>query len=43
MKTRHVLPTWRPSAWGKALTNAGDWQLALHDDIVTVTIEGTAA
>jgi DNA helicase-4 len=38
--TRHALPSWRPTAWGKALTNAGDWHLALHDDIVTVTVGG---
>ncbi|MDJ0349542.1 UvrD-helicase domain-containing protein [Cryobacterium sp. PH29-G1] len=42
MMTRHALPTWQPTAWGKALTNAGDWHLALHDDIVTVTIDGAA-
>lgn len=40
--TRHALPTWRPTALGKAFTNAGDWRLALHDDIVTVTIGGAA-
>ncbi|WP_104199700.1 UvrD-helicase domain-containing protein [Cryobacterium sp. Y29] len=38
--TKHALPTWQPSAWGKALTGSGDWKLALHDDIVTVTIDG---
>ena len=38
--TKHALPTWQPSAWGKAFTKSGDWQLALHDDIVTVTVGG---
>lgn len=40
--TRHALPTWQPSAWGRALTGSGDWQLALNDDIVTVTVGGAA-
>jgi len=40
--TRHALPTWLPSTWGGALTHAGDWRLALHDDIVTLTIGGLA-
>ncbi|WP_166788143.1 UvrD-helicase domain-containing protein [Cryobacterium glaciale] len=39
---KHALPTWQPSAWAKTLTGSGDWQLALHDDIVTVTIDGAA-
>ena len=42
MMTKHALPTWRPSAWGKALTSSGDWQLALHEEIVTLTIGGVA-
>ena len=33
-------PTWQPSAWGRALTRAGDWKLALHDEKVTVTLGG---
>ncbi|MFC5931252.1 UvrD-helicase domain-containing protein [Cryobacterium melibiosiphilum] len=40
--TRHTLATWQPSAWSKALTNSGDWRLALHDDVVTVTVDGVA-
>jgi len=43
MMTKHALPTWRPSAWGKALTSSGDWQLALHEEIVTLTIGGVAS
>ncbi|WP_166783863.1 UvrD-helicase domain-containing protein [Cryobacterium sp. Hz9] len=42
MMTKHALPTWRPSAWGKALASSGDWQLALHEEIVTLTIGGVA-
>ncbi|SDM68930.1 DNA helicase-4 [Cryobacterium flavum] len=40
--TKHDLETWQPSAWGKALTGSGDWQLAFHDDIVTVTVAGAS-
>lgn len=35
-------PTWQPSAWGRALTRSGDWNLALHGDTVTVTLSGVA-
>ncbi|TFD50269.1 DNA helicase UvrD [Cryobacterium frigoriphilum] len=40
--TGHALPTWQPSAWAKTLTHSGDWRLALHDDVVTVTVGGVA-
>ncbi|TFD10920.1 hypothetical protein E3T35_09975 [Cryobacterium sp. TMT1-2-2] len=41
--TNNTTSTWQPTAWGKALTGSGDWQLALHDDIVTVTMGGAIA
>ena len=32
--------TWQPSVWGRALTSAGNWKLALRGDKVTVTLGG---